>query len=58
MTTKQNQTLEAIVRDYEARPAQGNSVDDMVRHTEYLLAKKMREQPQTLRPQAEAPCKN
>ncbi|MDT7517953.1 hypothetical protein RAE19_04235 [Rhodoferax sp. TBRC 17660] len=58
MKTKQNQTLEAIVRDYEARPAQGNSVADMVRRTEYLLAKKMLEQPQTPRTEAEAPCKN
>lgn len=58
MSTKQKQTLEAIVSDYEARPAQGNSVDDMVRRTEYLLAKKMLEQPQTPRQEAEAPCKN
>lgn len=41
MTTTENKTLEEIVREYEVRPAQGNSVDDMVRRTEYLLAKKM-----------------
>lgn len=41
MTTKQRTTLETIVREYEAAPAQGNTLDDVLRRTEYLLAKKM-----------------
>lgn len=42
MSEKQRKVLEKIVRDYEAvLPRTGNSVDDMLRRTEYLLAKKM-----------------
>ncbi len=33
--------LRKIVQEYEASPAQGNSTDDMIRRTEYLLAKQM-----------------
>lgn len=35
-------TLEKIVRDYEAAPArQGNTVDEMIARTEYMLAEQM-----------------
>ncbi len=37
----QRETLKKIVRDYEAAPAQGNSTDEMIARTEYLLAKRM-----------------
>jgi hypothetical protein len=33
--------LKKIIRDYEAAPAQGNSIDEMLQRTEYLLAKQM-----------------
>jgi hypothetical protein len=35
------QHLRKIVEEYEANPAGGNSLDDMIRRTEYLLAKRM-----------------
>ncbi len=37
----QRATLEKIVRDYEAVPAQGNSPAEMIARTEYMLAKRM-----------------
>ena len=37
----QRETLEIIVKEYEAAPAQGNSIAEMIAHTEYLLAKRM-----------------
>lgn len=42
MSAKQRKVLEKIVREYEAAlPRTGNTVDDMMARTEYLLAKKM-----------------
>jgi hypothetical protein len=38
---RQRETLEKIVKEYEAAPAQGNSVAEMIERTEYLLAKRM-----------------
>ena len=37
----QRETLEKIVHDYEAAPAKGNSTDEMIARTEYMLAKRM-----------------
>lgn len=38
---KQRETLEKIIRAYEAAPALGNSVAEMIARTEYTLAKRM-----------------
>lgn len=39
--TTQRETLEKIIRAYEAAPVQGNGTDEMISRTEYLLAKRM-----------------
>lgn len=38
---RQRATLEKIVQDFEAAPVRGNSTDEMIARTEYLLAKRM-----------------
>ncbi len=38
---KRRHALERIVRKYEFEPAQGKSIDGMLRLTEYLLARKL-----------------
>lgn len=43
----QRETLEKIVHDYEAAPAKGNSTDEMIARTEYMLAKRMLSASQT-----------
>lgn len=43
----QRETLEKIVYDYEAAPAKGNSTDEMIARTEYMLAKRMLSASQT-----------
>jgi hypothetical protein len=37
----QRKTLERIVQEYEAAPAQGNGVAEVIARTEYMLAKRM-----------------
>jgi hypothetical protein len=37
----QRATLEKIILKYEAAPLQGNSVEEMLKRTEYMLAKRM-----------------
>ena len=44
---KQRATLEKMVREHEAAPAQGDSPAEMIARTEYMLAKQMLSAAQT-----------
>lgn len=39
--TRQREMLEKIVKDFETSPVRGNSADEMIARTEYVLAKRM-----------------
>ncbi|MBK1683115.1 hypothetical protein [Rhodoferax fermentans] len=43
----QRATLAKIIQTYEAAPAKGNTTDEMIARTEYMLAKQMLNAAQT-----------